>query len=224
MVRYAPELVAAVRHRYEETDQPMPAIAAECGMSLRALHRMVEREGWSMRSERPPRNLPPAARLFEEARTLANQKAGATAAEDDARQAPTAAAAQDANQEANQEADNDSRSAVDRLEALVMKEIAAEEAARSVLRGAPRSRSEARDVTRNLSTLTQTLQTLRRMRAGEKTDGTCANCPYYDPVPEDIDEFRLELARRISAFIESREEAARAAGEEGGETGGAEGH
>jgi hypothetical protein len=30
----------------------------------------------------------------------------------------------------------------------------------------PRSRSEARDMTRNLSILTQTLQTLRHMRAG----------------------------------------------------------
>ena len=218
MVQYAPELIAAVRHRYEETDQPMPAIAGECGMSLRALHRMVEREGWSKRSERPPRNLPPAARLMEEVRSLADERRAA-AAEAEAQPAPVAAPAQDANQEVN-----DSRSAIDRIEALVMKEIAAEEAARAVLRGAPRSRSEARDVTRNLSTLTQTLQTLRRMRAGEKTDGTCANCPHYDPVPEDIDEFRMELARRIRAFIASRTEAAGAAGEKGGETGAAGEH
>ncbi len=217
MVQYAPELIAAVRHRYEETDQPMPAIAAECGMSLRALHRMVEREGWSMRSERPPRTLPPAARLLEEARALAGQEAGA-AAEDRPQQPPAAAPARDTDQETN-----DSRSAIDRLEALVMKEIAAEEATRAELRGAPRSRSEARDVTRNLSTLTQTLQTLRRMRAGEKTDGACANCRCHDDdFPEDIDAFRDALADRIDAFVRSRMNDPEAFEAEGGETGATE--
>lgn len=214
MVQYAPELIAAVRHRYEETDQPMPAIATECGMSLRALHRMVEREGWSKRSERPPRTLPPAARLLEEARTLAEQNVRAAAADDEPRQTPTATPADEA---------SDSGSAIDRIEALVMKEIAAEEAARAELRGAPRSRSEARDVTRNLSTLTQTLQTLRRMRAGEKTDGACANCPYDDDIPEDIDAFRERLAYRIEAFMASRKDDPGAFGEDGGETGPAEG-
>lgn len=55
-----------------------------------------------------------------------------------------------------------------------------------------------------------------------KTDGTCANCPHYDPVPENVDEFRMELVRRIQAFIESREEAAGAAGKDGGERSAAE--
>ncbi len=211
MVRYAPELIAAVRRRYEETDQPMPAIAVECGMSLRALHRMVEREGWSKRSDRPPRTLPPAARLLEEAHALAEEKAPAAADED---------TNQDADQDADQET-NSSLSAVERIEALVMKEIAAEEAARAVLRGRPRGRGEARDVARNLSTLTQTLQTLRRMGAGEKkTDGPCADCPYYDDdMPEDIDARREALARRIEAFFESRKDDPGAFGEEGGETG-----
>ena len=32
----------------------------------------------------------------------------------------------------------------------------------------------------------------------------CASCPYADDIPENIDEFRFELARRINAFVASR--------------------
>ena len=66
MVRYTPALIAAARRRYEETDDSMPSIAADCGISLRTLHRMVDREGWRKRAHRPPRDLSPASKLLED--------------------------------------------------------------------------------------------------------------------------------------------------------------
>jgi hypothetical protein len=84
-----------------------------------------------------------------------------------------------------------------RIEALVVKEIEAEERARVELALRPRARHEAERCARTLSVLTQTLQTLQRLRAGE---GGCAD----DDKPADMDALRENLARRINAFIESR--------------------
>ena len=92
---------------------------------------------------------------------------------------------------------------VERLEALVTKEIEAEEAARAELALRPRSRHDAERCARTLSVLTQTLQTLQRMRAG---GGGESNSVPYDDMPEDLDAFRNELARRIDALMESRQD------------------
>jgi len=80
-----------------------------------------------------------------------------------------------------------------------VKELEAEEAARAALGTRPRPRYEAERCARTLSVLTQTLERLQRLHAksGGGKDGD------DDPVPEDIDEFREALARRINAFVES---------------------
>ncbi|MBI3703472.1 MAG: hypothetical protein HY244_06400 [Rhizobiales bacterium] len=70
MARYTPRLLAAAKRRYEDTDQPMPSIAVAMGISLRTLHRMVERYGWRKRSDRPPRDLSPSGQLLERAIAL----------------------------------------------------------------------------------------------------------------------------------------------------------
>lgn len=70
MARYTHRFLAAKR-RYEDTDQPMPSIALDMSISLRTLHRMVEREGWRKRNDRPPRDLSRADQLLEEAIALA---------------------------------------------------------------------------------------------------------------------------------------------------------
>jgi len=70
MARYTPRFLAAAKRRYEETDEPMPSIAFGFGISLRTLHRMVEREGWRKRNDRPPRDLSRADQLLEEAIAL----------------------------------------------------------------------------------------------------------------------------------------------------------
>ena len=58
-VSYTPELVAHVRHRYENTDDTLAKIAADCGVSERAINRMRDREGWTRR-ERPSAARPAA--------------------------------------------------------------------------------------------------------------------------------------------------------------------
>jgi hypothetical protein len=70
MARYTPRLLAAAKRRYEDTDESMPSIAFDLGISLRTLHRMVERYGWAKRIDRPPRDLSPSAQLLERAVAL----------------------------------------------------------------------------------------------------------------------------------------------------------
>ena len=70
MARYTPEFLAAAKRRYEDTDDSMPSIAFELDISLRTLHRMVERHGWAKRNDRPPCDLSPAAKLLERAVAL----------------------------------------------------------------------------------------------------------------------------------------------------------
>jgi hypothetical protein len=90
-------------------------------------------------------------------------------------------------------------SPVERLEALVVKELEAEEAARAELATRPRARHEAERCARTLSVLTQTLKTLQGMHTNGGTGGYA-----YDDMPQDMDAFRNNLARRIEAFMESR--------------------
>ena len=52
MAHYAPEFLAAVRHRYEKTDQPMIEMAREFGIGITTLQVMVDKQGWEKRSQR----------------------------------------------------------------------------------------------------------------------------------------------------------------------------
>ena len=178
MARYTPEFLAAAQRRYEDTNDSLAAMAAEFGVSERTINRMRDRGGWKRRSERKPRELS-AVRLLDEATTLLA--------------APQAAPSQPL------PPSEAGVSAVERIEKLVEKEIAAEEAARAQLGRLPRTRADAERAARTLATLTQTLNALRRLRCGtDRRDDD------YDDMPEDIDAFRNELARRIDAFVTSR--------------------
>ena len=69
--RYSPRFLAAVRRRYEETDQSVPSIAWDFEISARTLYRMVDREGRRTRAwPPPPRDLSRPAQLLEEATAL----------------------------------------------------------------------------------------------------------------------------------------------------------
>jgi hypothetical protein len=93
-------------------------------------------------------------------------------------------------------------SAIARIERLIEQELAAQEATRASLGSLARAPTEAERCARTLSTLTQTLQTLMRLRAGNAPEqGTDDDAD----LPADADECRNELARRIEAFLESRE-------------------
>jgi hypothetical protein len=92
----------------------------------------------------------------------------------------------------------------DRLERAVEKELAAVE----------RTLSDEPDRTaRTLASLTATLSKIRSLRASDAP--AMEQVPADDDMPEDIDEFRRELARRIDAFVDSRTEEATSASGEG---------
>jgi hypothetical protein len=68
----------------------------------------------------------------------------------------------------------------------------------------PSAASPARErEVRMLASLVQSVRTLASL-APEGAGGARAEVVDDDPVPEDIDEFRYELARRIRGFIEAR--------------------
>ncbi|MBI2713498.1 MAG: hypothetical protein HYX37_03460 [Rhizobiales bacterium] len=241
MARYTPEFLAAARHGYENTDQPMTALAADLGIGITTLQSLVRKHGWTQRSQRM-RDSPPAIRLLEQARELAAQEppspdppslrgvyhraglrpdplggrvsesaiASATAGDpspplatlvEGGEQTPTPTLPLAGGGSALAPAPTEpSLTPVERLEALVVKELEAEEAMRAELALRPRTRHDAERCARTLSVLTQTLQTLQRMRAG----GGESNSVPYDDMPEDMDAFREALAQRIDTFVESR--------------------
>jgi transposase-like protein len=93
-------------------------------------------------------------------------------------------------------------STIERLEALVVSAIAAEEAARAQFVGKRPAATITERSARTLATLTQTLRALRQMRGGDLPEQGSSDDD--DDMPRDIDEFRIDLARRIDAFVASR--------------------
>ena len=181
MARYSPEFLAAAQRRYEDTDDTLAAMAADFRVSERTINRMRDRGGWKRRSEREPRELP-AVKLLDEATTLL-----ATAPEAASPTQPLPGGG--------------SAAAIERIERLVQQELDAEEAVRTRLGRLPRPPADAERVARTLATLTQTLHALQRLRCGVGAQSAAND---YDDMPEDIDEFRINLAHRIDLFMESR--------------------
>lgn len=202
MARYTPEMLASLKHAYEDTDEPMRLIADRHAIGITTLQTLATRGGWAKRSQRM-RDCPASALLFEESErplapspTPAGQTNNAEGGSDE-----TAASAPEAPAEAQP-----LLSPAARLEALIVKQIAAEEAhaASDTLR---RMRGGADRRARTLVILGQALTVVQKLRAEEKP------AEDDDPVPHDVDEYRLELARRIRAFIEARQAAEAAEGE-----------
>jgi hypothetical protein len=163
MAYYSPEMLAAMRHDYEDTDKPTRLIAAEYGISPSTLQTLVYRYGWKRRSERV-RDVPREAQLLEAAKALGAAQVDDATHHDrhpealgqrpslegctPQHQGPPSfeahslrsLAPQDDGDALAQLAVNAALSPVERLEALVVKEIAAEEA----VRAAPRRAAPAR--------------------------------------------------------------------------------
>ena len=96
-----------------------------------------------------------------------------------------------------------------------MKEIEAEETAQA-RRGKGRRMPTAADrSTRRLADLTRTLHILQQVRAGRPPREETAHDDMFDDMPIDIDQFRIDLARRIDAFVASRTKPADAEGDSG---------
>ena len=129
---YTPELLANGRHRYEQTPEPVAAIAADFRIHPGSLRRLAYRLGW-VRYNMGPRELPLASRILSQADVL--EACAAPSVQTDA-------------------ADATLVNTVDRLENAVREELATVEAMRARLKGLPRRPREAETTARTLSSLT----------------------------------------------------------------------
>jgi hypothetical protein len=185
-IRFSQSLLDNLRQRYEDTDEPLAAIAADAGIWPSSVNRIARRQGWRLRKDRPPRDLPPAlkAQMAAEAAVQAEVAAMNIAVTPDAGAGATVA---------------------DRLERAIEKELRAVEIMRATLGPEPQPAAEAERTARTLSTLTATLFKVRRLRAGDAVPEARAGQGVDDgDLPDDLDRFREALARRIETFVRSR--------------------
>jgi len=193
MPNYTPELEESVLHDYVHTDKPIRQIAADHGIDERDVTRIRHAHGVPARGARV-RALPAAMRpLLEATRQLK-----AAAPPDDRPLAACPAAAVTATQGAPPFSD---ASVIERIERLIERELAAEESTRAALGSLARSPTEAERCARIVASMTRSLHQLMRLRVGLAPEQTPQD---DDDMPEDIDDFRNELARRIHAFVDAR--------------------
>jgi hypothetical protein len=182
---YTPEALANARWRYEETNEPQASIALDLGIDRRSLHGVAQKHGWSLRKDRPPRDLPPALKIDNDAAAVLADPASPDAVTAESGSASSAAPV--------------SASVAERLEAAVEKELRKVESLRGEL-GRPEQRTiQSERIARTLATLTETLFKVRRLRQPGNISGS-----NDDDLPGDADGFRLALAHRIDVFVRSR--------------------
>ena len=183
---YTPELLAQARHDFEHTDRSKESIAFDLGVARSTLSNMAVREEWK-RHVPLPRGLPPAVQLRREAEML--EASVAVPPPENISLATT-------NGQGGMPAIGDT---VERLYRAVRDELTAVESLRARLKSEPQGTQDAERTARTLSSLTETLQKLQRLKSAAPNTGS-----HDDDLPADIDEFRSELARRIEAFVASR--------------------
>ncbi len=176
---YTPELLAFLRHRFEQTDDTLSEIGAASGIHRDTVTNIAKRLKWN-RYVIPPQGLPPAVMLLAEAEALEqNQELqsgkNGTGTSGDDKATPQLV------------------ETIARLHRLVLGELEELESRR---RQSNRRLRGAATAVRTLSALTETLQKLQRLQPDHANSG-----PNDDDMPSDIDEFRIDLARRIEAFV-----------------------
>jgi hypothetical protein len=211
----SPETWAQIRYEYEHTDKPVEDICFDHRVSQTTLRDRVRRWGWSKRRQPiwaegppplpvgsapplggtmtpavmpPPVMAPPAAPLAGP--DAAPSVLGAPAAAPAAPHAP-----------AGEPAPSDPAEVAPRLQAAVARVLPAIEATLAKLAAAPMPPREMERAARTLTSLTRTLRELNELLSEHQARGAC-HCECED-TPEDIDAFRLDLARRIDAFVAS---------------------
>jgi hypothetical protein len=204
MPNYSPELVASVLHDHVHTDKPVRQIAADHKVNERDVTRMRHAAGIPPRGARV-RTLPSAMGELHKAamRLMANaaQPDGAATGS-----GPSPPPLPDRSEGTMQPFSD--TSVIERIERLIERELAAEEATRAELGLLARTPTEAERCARTVASMTRTLHVLMRLRASAAPEQGPSN---VDDYPADIDAFRDEFARRIRAFVASRTDPERAA-------------
>ena len=205
-ISYTSELLADGRRRYEQTEESVVSIADDFGVNRNTLRALAVREGW-VRYAPPPRDLSPAAKLLAQAENLKDVELPLQTQNEKAA-APVAVHMEERAEPVSPDriGPGGSESAlpplgdtIERLHRAILEELAAVETMRAQLKREPQRPLDAERTARTISSLTETLQKLKRLQCAAPQTGS-----YDDDMPADIDKFRTELARRIDAFVASR--------------------
>ena len=229
-----PEAWAQIRYDYEHTDRPVEDICLEHRISSTTLRDRMRRWDWTRRRSAIPREGPPAlpaphSETFSPPPVPtpigASRRPGTGAADDgegseveglsaaEATEPPPPTPLRLADASRNdpphrfagggiESAEADAAGIVPRLQSAVARVLPAIEATITKLAAGPLRPREMEQTARALGTLTRTLRELNALLREQPLRAVDD-----DPVPKDVDEMRFELARRIHAFIESREAA-----------------
>lgn len=215
-IEFTPRLTEHIRQRYEEAGEGPDVIARGVGVAKATIQRLARERGWT-RAAQGPRDLSPAAQLEVEARALAASSVDAPStltpisSLQGGGEKNAAPPEQEAAQPVQEAVPIDIDEAIERLLRLVSREIGVYENLRATLKGEPQPQRAALKTAHNLASLTSTLDTLRRMRAGQIANNSHDDS---DDIPTDIDALRDALARRIEAFMASRPDDGDAGGPE----------
>jgi len=206
---------AQIRYDYEHTDRPIEDICAANGFSSGTLRDRMRRWGWTRRRPPIPREGPPPApapasrQAVPAFPSVAQAEPGAPSAlpfETATMSLPAAPQIEIAAglpHAANEDLPPDPAAIVPRLQSAVARVLPAIEATVVKLGAGPMQPREMEQTARALASLTRTLRELNGLlsqRQAAATDDPAA----CDDMPEDIDAFRRDLARRIDAFVASR--------------------
>ena len=215
----SPELTSQawvqIRYDYEHTDRPIEDICAANGISSGTLRDRMRRWGWARRRPPIPREGPPPApapasrQAVPAFPSVAQAEPGAPSAPPFETATPSLPAAPqieiaaDLPHAASEDPPPDPAAIVPRLQSAVARVLPAIEATVVKLGAGPMQPREMEQTARALASLTRTLRELNGLlsqRQAAAADDPAAR----DDMPEDIDAFRLDLARRIDAFVASR--------------------
>ena len=217
-----PELLADVRRRYEQTDEPLATMAADLGCSLETVRNIGTRENW-VRYVRPPHDLTPAARLKVRAEALAKEQGALTlpprsggegrppelaqqatadgvGGEARSQETPTPIPSPQGGGE-DDAAPPQVAETAQQLHRELLALIAEVKATRQRMKREGYGKSDLQEASRMVISLSGALGKLKPMLPA---DPQAESDDAYDDTPADIDEFREALARKIEAFMESR--------------------
>lgn len=186
-----PEAWAQIRHDYEHTDRPLAHICAEHEITTPMLRYRMKRWQWRRRKPLIPREGPPAVAVIRDEFAAASPLP-----------APPLPPP----------APGEGEEIVPRLQSAVARVLPAIEATIARLAAGHQQPREMEQAARALGTLTRTLRELNALLSQHHARAEALSAqPAHpqatladDDMPEDIDAFRIELARRIDAFVASQ--------------------
>lgn len=212
-----PEAWAQIRHAYEHTDTTIDQICAEHRISSGTLRDRMRRWGWTRRRSPIPPEGPPAVTMTQAVFSPppvrpangGEGSGGLGAAETAAHAHPTPLPIADAMRsdlpppaEDQELAPADPATVVPRLQNAVAQLLPAIETVIRRLAASSNRPREMESAGRALSSLTRSLRELNGLMVQHQATVVAPG----DAIPQDMDAFRAELARRLNAIIDRMQE------------------